>query len=170
MTTALHYAAEHNLDKVASVLLENASIDVNAEKCPDPGGYRETPLSISAWSDEKRILPVLFSRSGIKNTVLHWWRAPDLDDGDHLQKHIRNPLVNRIFTPLHLAAMLNPGNIAGVLKEPGIDVNVKDHLGRPPLFYATGRICQRHRSLPLLLVAPGPNVDSAVVCDGSGVR
>ena len=169
--SALHVAAEYDLDKVGSVLLEEINVDINFE-C----GWMEqrTPLVAAArpnWScHEKKILPLLFSHPKVKNTI--WsidqrWRDSDQES---LQKHSRNPLVHRSLTSLRLAAMHNLGVISDLLQESSADVNIKDHLGRPPLSYTTGRNYRWHKSLPQLLTAPSIDIDLAVACEGSGVR
>ena len=170
----LHLAARWDLDKVGSRLLDDPNIDVNALNHDGTGIWhrKETPLEIAGWTDNVRILPLLFSRPEVSNTISYFLRNldPDSDLEEAVRKHARNPFLNRSLTPLHLAAMLNLKTVASLLQEPSIDVNAKDHLGRSPLFYTTGRNYQYHHSLPQLLIAPGIDIDLAVACDSSGFR
>ena len=163
--TPLHFAADFDLDKVASILLKDPNVDINART-----GTGETPLEAAVWGKDKRVLSLLLSKPGVQDNM---YRVPFIsrDQEEFVRKHARNPLLHPSLTPLHLAAMLNLNDaIASLLQEPGTDVNVQDSLGRPPLFYAAGRDVCRNWALPSLLAAPGVDVELATNRDGSPLR
>ena len=164
--TPLHFAARYDLEKVVSVLLENPSFDINARTAEG-----KTALDIASRMREKRTLVILLSQPGINPETFYISHEAEIPGVKVIEMNLRNPVVPRSLTALHLAAMHNLPEVLGTfLKAPGVDVNAQDALGRTPLFYAAGIRGARTGVLQQMLLAPDVNVDRAIACGESVLR
>ena len=166
----LHFAARHNLDKVASVMLRDGDIDIDVNA---KNGHRRPPVDLAACGWDKRILPILLSYPQVINNSGGVPYDVNLPQMKYLHMHLRSPLVPRDLTPLHLAALLDLDEaMADLLKEPHADLEAQDHLGRTLLAYAAVGYAGGFKGNVLyqLLLMPGIEIDSTIACGTSSLR
>lgn len=170
--SALHWAAAQD-QQDAAVFLIKGGIDVNSGD-----DFAETPLLVASARHSRGMVDTLLG----DGAAVDIFAAAALGDRTQLEElsnvtpHLAVGRNSHGTTPLHWAARNGHVNTAKCLLERGADIDAKDHIGCPPLFYAA--YWGGHKTMTQFLCDGGADVDfhniwgkdlGAYDCGGCGV-
>lgn len=152
--TLLHLAARHGRVDIASLLLESGLFHVDVK---DRNGH--TPLYVAVLKGTQEVVGMLLGRGADLKLQFVPKRKYEKYHSEPTRSLLHISVLRQLWSWGEESDAIEPERVARELIEAGIDINVRDGLGKTPLHYAVR--CQWRYEMARVLLQHGADPSAA---------